>query len=208
MEKIIKKNIFIILLIVSYVTSCKAQHFIKNVPAYVDIGVTSKMVDSLKKENVKVFFLYLTSISKQQIRDSLNVGKDTIIATYFFWQQQGKTHVVLITDSIIYKELILDSDTIFTYPNYTKIWIQEDEDIYQFVCPINIPDNKDIVICISSKSKTFFEMGKNVSYKLNPSRDIYRYEFITLLKKTITSTNNKWIKAVDYNRWIDFTEEK
>ena len=69
-----------------------------------------------------------------------------------------------------------------------------------------MPYDKDIVIYVTPESKKFFEIGRNVSYQLNPERNKYRYELIALLKKTFALTNNEWIKASDYNRWIDFPE--
>lgn len=189
-------------------TSCSSQHFLKHIPDYIDIGLTSKMVDSLKKGNANSFLLFLTTINIDQINDNLIGNKDSIEVTYFIWKQDEKIHVTLITDSSIYKDLILSTDTAFKYPYLNKTWLQEDEDIYQFVCPINTPNSKNIVIYITPSSKMFFEIGENLSYKLNPSRNKYRNELIILLKKTLTTTNNKWVKLSDYDRWLDFSEKK
>ncbi|MCK9220751.1 MAG: hypothetical protein M0P47_11975 [Bacteroidales bacterium] len=206
MKKEIKALIILLFFVVS-ITSCSCQSFLKYIPSYIDIGVTSKMMDSLKNRGTNTFLLYITTISKRQINEAF-LSTDSVEATYFTWQHDGEVHVSLITDSVIYKDLILSTDTFLNYPHLNKTWLQEDEDKYQFVCPINLPDDKDIVIYVTPKSKMFFEVGRNVSYKLNPERNKYRYELIVLLKKALTLTNNKWVKASDYNRWIDFPEKK
>jgi len=189
-------------------TFCYSQGVLKHIPAHIDIGVTSNMVDSLRKENVSTFFLYLTTISKSQINNNPINNRDSIEVTYFIWKQAKHTHISLITDSCIYKDILLQTDTIFKYPYLNKTWLRKDEDIYKFVCPINTPYDKDILIYINPKSKLFFEIGKNASYKLNPTRNKYRYEFIKLLKSSITQANQTWVKLKDYDRWVDFPENK
>lgn len=189
------------------ISSCYAQVFLKYIPDYADIGITNKMIDSLEKQNAKKFFIFLTTIGNNTINDNENEGLDSVKVTYFIWYQYNKSHIILITDSSIYKEQLI-SDTIFNYPNYKKAWLCKDEDIYQLVCPINSPDNKDILISIANKSRYFFEIGKNVSYKLNIDRNGYRKEVVKMFKNVINQTNNKWVRKSNYNRWNEFFPEK
>lgn len=204
--KTLKRTIIIIMSFMTSITSCSCQNYIKYVPSYIDIGETSKMIDSLKNEGTSIFMLYITTISKSQVNETF-LGSDSIEATYFVWQQDGETHVSLITDRDIYKDQIIPTTTFFKYPFLDRTWLQEDEDIYQFVCPINTPNNKDIVIYITPQSKRFFEIGRNVSYELKPERNKYRSELIILLKNELSLTNSIWVKASDYDRWLDFPEK-
>ena len=210
MNKSMKKfKIGVLLLLnANILTSCYSQTNLKYIPAYIDIGETSRMQDSLKKEDVRAFILFLTTISKEQIDGIKAENSDSVEVTYFFWEQEKKTHVILLADSCIYKEVLIPGNSIFTYNNLNNLWLKKDEDIYRFVCPVNMPNRKDIIIYIDSKSKKFYEIGENLSYKLKPTRNKYRLEFITLLKQTLTQTNKNWIKIKNYNRWSDFPEEQ
>lgn len=196
------------LLLVNIVSSCYSQSYLKYIPAYIDIGETSKMIDSLKKKNVNTFLLFLTTISKDQINEHSIGNKDSMEVTYFIWEQSGNMHVTLITDSCIYKEILIPGNSIFDYSHLKNTWLKKDEDIYRFICPINMPNGKDIIIYIDFNSKKFFEIGKNSSYELNSTRHKYRIEFIALLKQTILPTNKNWLKMRDYNRWLDFPEKQ
>ena len=203
MEYILK---FILFLFVNNITHSYSQSFLNYIPEYMDIDITSNMIDSLKKEGVNTFFLYLTTIYENKIDENIT-NNDSLNITYFIWVQENRAYVILISDSCIYNSLCLTSDTLFRYPYLNKTWLQEDEDIYKLVPPFNAPYNKDIVIYITPISKTFFEIGVNAYYKLNASRNKYRYEFISLIKNTLLSTNKRWEKACDYDRWKDFFGE-
>ena len=203
--KKISKYILIIFLLIN-IEICYCQNYIKYIPAYYDISITNKIIDSLKAQKVDTFLIYLTTIHKNQINESYN-KEDSIEATNIIWQQNGQAYSQLITDSFIYKPLIISNNIFFKYPYLKNIWLTKEENTYKFLCPINSPLNKDIVIYITPKFKRFFEMGENTYYKLNPSKNKSRIEFISLLKQSLSSTMFKWKKQSNYDRWIDFPEQ-
>lgn len=206
-------KIFFISYFISFSSFCYAQLYVKYVPDCIDERIISKMIDSLNKiDGVTDFLLYLRFINKNQINNTFEQNIDSVEATYFICKQGEMTNVILITDSFIYKSIPIEVDTLFKYPKINKIWLEESEDVYKFVCPILIPYQNDIVIYISSSSKFFFEIGKNLSYQLNPDKNKYRYEFLSLLDRIIIlPTNGKWVKLSNYDRyseWLDFPKNK
>lgn len=177
-----------------------------NVPTCIDEGITSKMIDSLNKtDGITDFLLYLKFMKKNQINNTYDHNIDSVEATYFIWKQEKMVNVILITDSFIYKSIPIEVDSLFKYQKINKIWLEESEDVCKFVCPILIPYQNDIVIYISSSSKFFFEIGENLSYQLNPDKNKYRYEFLSLLDRIIIlPTNGKWVKLSNYDRYASF----
>ena len=197
------KIIILTLLYVSTlgILTCKSQPFVTCIPEYIDEDYTNCMIDSLQKKGINDFFIYLTNVDRGIVSEKKSVNK-IITVSFLIWEENGKTNIILLTDSCIYKNIIaLDDVSIFLYSHLNHLWLRKDENIYKVVMPFAIPYQREIVIYVRNKNdKTFFEIGENVSYKLNSQRNKYRNEFISLLKSLCLSSFNKWAKVSDYHR--------
>jgi len=193
-----------ILLIVVVLCSMqgKSQSYLTFVPDGIDDEFTSKLIDSLQKNNTNIIIEYLTVINNNSILDSSTVQNHSFEATYLLWKVKDSISAFLITDSCIYRNIkaVLDRDRIFNYQNLNLLWVRNDEDIYKVVPSITAPIDKDIVFYFTPDFKRFFEYGRNSYYELNPIRNKYRQEYLLLLKSTVSHFNNEWVKFCSYLR--------
>jgi hypothetical protein len=181
----------------------KSQSYIKFFPEYPDKYITDKIMDNLKLHAVSNFIIYQTNInSNVAIDTSLKI--DTISVSYLIWKEKGRINTILVTDTLVYKSssTIKDSCLLFNYPFLSNLWIRNDEDVYKVVPSITYPLDKDIVFYLTPDYKRFFEFGRNAYYQLNPKRNKYRKEYLSLLQLTVCQFNGKWEKFMrNEKRW-------
>jgi hypothetical protein len=185
---------------------CKSQSYVeKYMPEYIDKYITDKIIDSLEISSISNnYIIFQTNIDNRVVIDTSLTQNDTIAVSYLLWKDNGKIKSFIIMDNYVYiSNLSIEDDTkLFSYPYYSYLWIRKDEDVYQVVPHITSPSDKSIVVYVTPSYKRFFEYGRNAYYKLKPSRNKYRQEYISLLKSVVSQFDYKWEKAFkNEKRW-------
>jgi hypothetical protein len=159
-----------------------------------DLDISKSFMDSLQERGVWDFIIYQTT-------QTTDKETEHNMVTYILWNEKENTKILLITNNcVLLDSAAMTSNNIFLYPDLNKLWLRKDEDIYKIVPNYAEPYDKDIVIYITSKHKRFFEVGRNVFYQLNYTRNKCRNEFIILLKKLLIQFNGKGKKIANYHR--------
>lgn len=196
------KNIILLISVMFCSIQCKSQSYLTFVPDGIDDKFTSKLIDSLQKTKNEIFVEYLTVIDSKTVLDSSTVQNNSFEATYILWEVKDSISALLITDNCVFinKKTVLDKYRIFDYQNFNLLWLRDDEDIYKVAPSIAAPIDKDIVFYLTPNFKRFFEFGRNAYYELNPFRNKYRQEYLSLLKSTVFQFNNEWEVFCSYQR--------
>lgn len=207
-----KKIVITICFVIICYIQVRSQDYIeKNMPEYIDKYITDKIIDSLRTHKISEFIIYQTISENKIIDERTLINIDTITVSYLIWKEKGMYKSFIITDGYVYCNVsdVKADKKLFNYINLNQLWIRKDEaggmggkNGFYYVPQYNEPCNKDIVVYITNDYKRFFELGQDTYYQLEPSRNKYRKEYITIIRSVILKFEGKWGKAfLNEKRW-------